>query len=176
MAHLPHPSLHPMALFSEKCVHTLTSASIPSPCVELHVHFCRVPPLVSAPLPGTPTHHGRTLDTALSHWPPCLPNCKLLRGGVGRLAPLSCVPGPQCKQHKECAEKFCRRGRGHSLDKHLLSTGCVHSLVLSPVRGFIMQGPVALKRALDHTVFKGEVLCLPRATGGFGRGLCLEHS
>lgn len=39
-----------------------------------------------------------------------------------------------------------------------------------------MQGPVALKRALDHTMFKGEILCLPRATGGFDGGLCLEHS
>ena len=46
--------LHPVAFFSEKCVHTLTSASIPSPPVELHVHFRCVPSLVSAPLPGTP--------------------------------------------------------------------------------------------------------------------------
>lgn len=93
--------LHPMAFFSEKCVHTLTSASIPSPPVELHVHVRCVPSLVSAPLPGTPTPHGRTLHMELSHWPLCLPNCKL---------PPSCVPGPQQKQHKECAERFCRQG------------------------------------------------------------------
>lgn len=106
-----------MALFSEKCVHTLTSASIPSPCVELHVHFRRVPPLVSAPLLGTPTRHGHTMDMELSHWPPCLPNASSPGEGRADLPRCPVSLGPSASSTKNVLKGFVDEDE----DTHLIN-------------------------------------------------------